>query len=131
MAEINFKKVSQLKEGNYLLIDGAVCKIKSIEKSKPGRHGAAKARIQGVGVFDGQKRTLLKPTSAEVEVPIIKRANAQVVAVMGNNLQIMDLKSYEVFSVKKPSDISGLSSGVELEYVRYGEQASILRRRQG
>lgn len=131
MAEITFKKVSQLKEGNYLLIDGAVCKIKSIEKSKPGRHGAAKARIQGIGVFDGQKRTMLKPTSAEAEVPIIKRANAQVVAVMGDSLQIMDLKSYEVFSVRKPSNISGLSSGVEVEYIRYGNQTSLLRKKQG
>jgi len=131
MAEKTFKKVSQLKEGSYLLIDDAVCKIKSIEKSKPGRHGAAKARIQGVGLFDRQKRTLLKPTSAEVDVPIINRSAAQVVAVIGDQLQIMDLKSYEVFSVKKPADMSGLASGTELEYVKYGEQASVLRKRQG
>ncbi len=131
MAEITFKKVSQLKEGSYILIDGTVCKIKSIEKSKPGRHGAAKARIQGTGLFDNQKKTLLKPTSAEVEVPIIDRSNAQVVAVIGDSLQIMDLKTYEVITVKKPADIKGLASGVELEYVRYGGLASILRTRTG
>ena len=131
MAEKTFKKVSQLKEGSYILIDGAVCRIKSIEKSKPGRHGAAKARIAGVGLFDRQKRTLLKPTSAEVDVPIINRNNAQVVAVVGDQLQIMDLKTYEMFSVKKPADLSDLASGVELEYVKYGDLASVLRKRQG
>lgn len=131
MTEITFKKVSQLKKGNYLLMDGAVCKIKGIEKSKPGRHGAAKARISGIGVFDGQKRTLLKPTSAEVEVPIVQRSNAQVVAVIGDSIQIMDLKTYEMFTVKKPSDVEGLASGVEIEYLKYGEQASVLRKRQG
>lgn len=130
MAEKSFKKVSQLKEGNYVLIDGEVCKIKNIEKSKPGRHGAAKARITGIGLFDEQKRTLLKPTSAEVEVPIIKRSNAQVVAIVGDTVQIMDVKSYNVISVKKPADIKGLKSGVEVEYVKYGDKASIIRKRQ-
>jgi len=131
MAEIAFKKVSQLKEGNYILIDGTVCKIKTIEKSKPGRHGAAKARIQGIGLFDNQKKTLLKPTSSEAEIPIIDRSNAQVVALVGDSVQIMDLKTYEVITVKKPADVKGLTSGTELEYVRYGEQSSILRKRSG
>lgn len=131
MPEKTFKKVSQLKEGSYLLIDNAVCRIKSIEKSKPGRHGAAKARIAGTGVFDSQKRTLLRPTSAEVEIPIVQRSNAQVVAVIGDSVQIMDLKTYEMFSVNKPKGMEGLKSGVEIEYLKYGEQASILRKRQG
>lgn len=33
------------------------CTINSISKSKPGKHGSAKARVEVVGVFDGQKRT--------------------------------------------------------------------------
>ncbi len=131
MAEKAFKKVSQLKEGNYLLIEDEVCKIKSIEKSKPGRHGAAKARIQGIGLFDGQKRNLLKPTSAEVPIPIITRSNAQVVAVIGDSLQIMDLKSYEMFNVKKPAELQALKSGVEVEFVKYGDKAIVTRKKQG
>ncbi len=124
--EIQFKKVGQLKSGNYLLIDGAPCKVKEMSTAKPGRHGAAKARVVAVGVFDGQKRNLLKPTSADVEVPIIHKSSAQVVAVMGDSVQIMDLKNYSTFDVKKPSDITGLSSGVEVEYMRYGDQFSII-----
>jgi len=129
MAEITFKKVSQLKEGSFLLIDDAVCRIKIIEKSKPGRHGAAKARISAIGVFDNQKRNLLRPTSAEVEVPIVQRDNAQVVAVQGSTVQVMDLKTYDIFSVKKPADIDNLSSGVEVEFMKYGDNASITKKR--
>ncbi|MCD6478868.1 MAG: translation initiation factor IF-5A [Candidatus Diapherotrites archaeon] len=127
MVDKILKKAGQLKEGNYMLIEGSVCRIKSIDKSSPGRHGSAKVRITAVGVFDNQKRTFLGPVDAEVEVPIIKRGNAQVVAVMGDVVQIMDLKSYELFNVKKPADITGLKSGVELEYMRYADEAAIVR----
>ncbi len=128
--EKTFKKVSQLKEGSYILIDGIPSRVKGIEKSKAGRHGSTKARITAFGLFDDQKRQLLKPTSAEVEVPIIKRGNAQVVAVMGGIVQLMDLKSYECFNVQKPKDLGGLKGGVELEYIKYGDNARILKKRQ-
>jgi len=128
--EKTFKKVSHLKEGSYLLIDGIPSKVKGIDKSKAGRHGSTKARISAFGIFDSQKRQLLKPMSAEVEVPIIKRGNAQVVAVMGETIQIMDLKSYDCFNVQKPKEMGGLKSGVELEYIKYGEDARILKKRQ-
>jgi len=127
MAEKMFKKAGQLKEGNYVLIEGEVCRVKSIEKSAPGRHGSAKVRITAIGLFDNQKRTFLGPVDAEVEVPIIKRGNAQLVALMGDVVQIMDIKDYELFNVKKPANLTGLKSGVELEYVRYGDKAAILR----
>ena len=50
-------EVKDLKEGKYVIIDDEACIIKSITKSKPGKHGAAKARIEAIGLFDGQKRS--------------------------------------------------------------------------
>ncbi len=134
MAEIaegekKFDFIGSLKPGNYVLIDGSVCQIKGIEKSKPGKHGAAKARITAFDIFTGSKKTLLKPTSADAEIPIIIKGNAQIVAVMGDNVQIMDLGSYEIANVKKPSDIPGLISGIEVEYVKYGPNVKILHKK--
>ena len=60
--EIQFKKVGQLKNGNYLLIDDIPCKMKDMATAK-GKHGAAKARINAVGVFDGQKRMEIRTSS--------------------------------------------------------------------
>ncbi|PVX24043.1 MAG: translation initiation factor IF-5A, partial [Candidatus Bathyarchaeum sp.] len=37
--------VGALRVGSYIIIDDAPCKIVSYSKSKPGKHGAAKARI--------------------------------------------------------------------------------------
>ena len=127
--EIKFHQVGQLKVGSYVLIDGEACQIKDFEKSKPGKHGAAKARITGIGIFSGQKRTLMKPTNGDTEVPIIKRGNAQIVAVMGDVVQIMDQTEYNTFDVEKPKDVQGLASGTECEYIKYGGQVKIVRKK--
>lgn len=127
--EKKFTTVGSLKPGSYLLIDGFVCQVKATDKSKPGKHGSAKARVVAFDVFSGQKRGILKPTSADVEVPIITKSAAQVVAVMGDRLQIMDLESYETFDVKKPPEIAGLASGIEVEYVKWGDSVKVLRKK--
>ena len=127
MPEKIFKKAGQLKEGNYIIIEGEPCRIKAIEKSKPGKHVSAKVRITAFGVFDNQKRTFLGPVDADVEVPIIQRSNAQIVAIMGDTVQIMDLKTYDLFNTKKPPEAKGLKSGVEVEYMRYGDKVAIVR----
>ena len=129
--EKKFVSVGSLRPGNYVLIDGFACQIKGIEKSKPGKHGSAKARITAFDIFSGQKKNLLKPTSAEADVPIIVKGSAQVVAVMGDNIQIMDLQSYEMLNVKKPGDIQGLASGAEVEYIKYGPNAKITLKKSG
>jgi len=126
--EKKFTNIGSLKPGSYVLIDGFACQVKATDKSKPGKHGSAKARIVAFDVFSGQKRGLLKPTSADAEVPIMAKGTAQVVAVMGGTLQIMDLQSYETFDVKKP-DIQGLESGTEVEYIKWGDNVKVLRKK--
>lgn len=127
--EKKFIKVGQLKEGNYVLIDDTVCQIRAIEKSKPGKHGAAKARVTAIGVFDDVKRTLLKSTGDEADIPIVQRGNAQVCAVMGDLLSLMDIGSYEVFECAKPKDIAGVKAGDEIEYIRVDQNVRVLRKK--
>ena len=124
-----FTNAGSLKPGSYVLIDGEVCHVKKVEKSKPGKHGAAKGRVTAMGIFKDTKKTLLKPTDADVEVPIILKGDAQVVAVMGDKVQIMDLQDYQTFEIEKPKDISGLSGGVELEYIRWGDNIKVVRKK--
>ena len=38
--ELKFVRGNSLKEGGYVLIDEEVCRIKEVEKSKSGKHGA-------------------------------------------------------------------------------------------
>ena len=61
-------EVRDLQEGNYVVIDDVPSQITAYSTSKPGKHGSAKARVEGKGVFDGQKRNFTQPVDAKVWV---------------------------------------------------------------
>jgi len=112
-------EIGNLKEGRYVVIDDEPCYIVGVTHSKPGKHGHAKAKIDAVGVFDSQKRTVVHPTSSKIAVPIIERGNAQVLAVMSNNVQLMDLVTYETFELPIPMNLRGeVREGLEVEYIQ-------------
>lgn len=111
-----FASAKDLKEGKYILIDDIPCRIVSIEKSKPGKHGAAKMRITAIGIFNGEKKQWLGPSDQDVEIPIIERSNAQIVSVNGNIAQLMDMKTYETFELPIPEEfLSQAEPGKEAE----------------
>jgi len=112
-------EVGKLKEGRFIVVDGEPCRIVGFTTSAPGKHGHAKAKVDVVGLFDNQKRTILKPTSAKIEVPIIERGNAQVLAITANNAQLMDLSTYETFELPIPMNLRGeMKEGVDVEYMQ-------------
>jgi translation initiation factor 5A len=112
-------EVGRLKEGRFIVIDGEPCRIVGFTTSAPGKHGHAKAKIDAVGLFDNQKRTILKPTSAKIEVPLIERGNAQVLAITANNAQLMNLTTYETFELPIPMNLRGeMKEGAEVEYMQ-------------
>ena len=118
----------ELKVGRFVVIDGVPCKVVSIDVSKPGKHGSAKMRITAIGIFDGQKKTLLTPTDGTVEVPVITKRTAQVLSVSGSTAQVMDKESYEVFDVVVPDELSSeISEGKEVEIMEAMGRRAILR----
>jgi translation initiation factor 5A len=119
------KQVRELQEGSYVMMDGSPCKINAYSTAKPGKHGSAKARIEGKGVFDAKKRSLSQPVDAKVWVPIVERKGGQVVSVSGDDAQIMDLDTYETFTMRVP-DGESLSPDDEIEYLEYEGQRKIL-----
>ncbi|MDI9645685.1 MAG: translation initiation factor IF-5A [Archaeoglobales archaeon] len=111
-------EVRQLREGGYVVIDEEPCEIISISVSKPGKHGAAKARIDAIGIFDGQKRSIVQPVTAKIYIPIVERKRAQVLNLSGDNAQLMDLATYETFELPIPEDLKGkLNAGEEVIYL--------------
>jgi translation initiation factor 5A len=111
-------EVRELKEGRYVNIDDEPCKILSISTSKPGKHGEAKARIEAVGIFDGNKKSVVYPVKHNVTVPLIDKRQAQVVSITGNEAQLMDLETYEMFQLPIPEDIKDtLKAGGDVLYL--------------
>jgi len=114
--EISYASMKEIKVGRFLLIDGVPCKVVDMEISSPGKHGHAKIRVTAIGIFEGEKKTLLKPSDADVEVPVIKKKKAQVVSVADESVQLMDSETYEVYDLKITDEFKGkLKAGNEVE----------------
>lgn len=125
-------EVGSLKIGQYVIIDGEPCRIVEFEKSKPGKHGSAKARIVAISAFTGQKKSLLSPVDARTEVPMIDKRSAQVISISGKVAQLMDMENYGTFDTPMPDDpelVSSLAPGVEVEYWDVLGRRMIVRRK--
>ena len=112
-------EVRLLRVNRYVIINDEPCKIMSISTSKPGKHGESKARIEAIGVFDRQKRSIVHPVKHKVHVPMIDKRTAQVLALIGDStVQLMDLETYETFEMPIPDEFKGqLEPGKEIQYL--------------
>lgn len=124
-----------LKVGSYILLPvgdqatGEPCRISEYETSKPGKHGAAKARIVGVGVFDGQKRPHVGPVSMQVHVPLIDKRTGQVISITGDVIQLMDSETFETIDVTQvDGEAEGrLENGRDVEYWKVMDRTKVMR----
>jgi translation initiation factor 5A len=121
-------EIRELKEGRFVLIDDEPCKIDSIEKSKPGKHGAAKARIEARSIFTGAKRTLLGTVTDKVWVPQVDRRAAQLLSFHNGIAQLMDKDTFETFDIQVPEEFAeGLQPGGDVSYIIAMERRMITK----
>ncbi len=137
------KKVGSIKIGRYIIDPDSnePCRVISIDKSKPGKHGAAKARMMLIGLFDNQKRQFISPVDKRVNVPIIEKRVAQITNVETNTgfVHAMDNETYNTFVADPPSDEelnkklnSMFSAGktIEIEYWIVMDRSKIMQVRE-
>ena len=128
-------ELGSLKIGSYILLPvsdqptGEPCRITEYDTSKPGKHGAAKARIVGMGVFDNQKRPHVGPVSMQVHVPLIDKRPGQIISMSDSNIQVMDMETFETVDVDMvDEEIKGkLEQGQEIEYWKVMDRIKIMR----
>ena len=110
--------VRTLKEGRYVIIDDEPCVIKSLSHSKPGKHGSAKARVDAIGIFDNQKRSIISPVTQKIYVPLVERKNGQVLSISNNNAQIMDMSDYSTIELPIPDEYKNVVEvGKDIQYL--------------
>lgn len=107
MYEKKLVSISDLKKGDTLVIDGAACKITSMQVSRPGKHGHAKVNLMAVGLLDDKKRNLVMPGHDKVEVPIVEKKSAQVLSISNNTASVMDSETFETFEMEIPEELKG------------------------
>ena len=114
-------EIRALKTGAYIVVDDEPCKIVEYITSKPGKHGEAKARIIAIGIFDNRKRSLVHPVKHKVHTPMVDRKKGQILAMMGVEVQIMDLETFETFNIpltNVPEEFhDDLDPGKEIHYL--------------
>jgi translation initiation factor 5A len=128
-------ELGSLKIGSYILLPvadqptGEPCRIIEYDTSKPGKHGAAKARIVGVGIFDGQKRPHVSPVSMQVHVPLIDKRAGQIISITGDQVQVMDSETFETIDAQMVDDeVKGkLEQGQMVEYWKVMDRTKIMR----
>ena len=108
-------EIRQLKVGRYVVVDDEPCKIISISTSKPGKHGAAKARVEVVGMFDGVKRSLVGPVTDRCRIPMIDKRKVQILNIHGDHAQVMDMETYENYELPvSENEKAALQAGAEV-----------------
>jgi translation initiation factor 5A len=121
-------EVRNLKVNGYIIVDEEPCKILSIQTSKPGKHGEAKARIDAVGLFDNQKRSIVHPVKHKVGVPLLDKRQGQVITASGDTAHVMDLATYETFEMSVDEEFKGqLQPGQEISYMEVLGRKKITR----
>ena len=111
MAEWETREIRELKVGRYVNIDDEPCKIISIDTSKPGKHGSAKANIVATSIFTGAKKSLVGPVSTKCQVPVIDKRKGQVLYTQDNEISILDIAPTvcDVMGIEAPAQWEGKS----------------------
>ena len=117
MTEIKQEPATSLKPGRYVIFEDIACTVKSVQLSKPGKHGSMKCRVEAVGIMDGRKIIKVMPGSENVSVPIIEKKNAQVLSIQGDKATVMDMDNYETFDLNIPEELKDqVKEGCQVMY---------------
>jgi translation initiation factor 5A len=130
MSEKHTSEYKKLKPGGFVLIDDIPCVVEKLQKSKAGKHGAAKARLFARGIFDDQKKIIVGPADTKCEVPMIEKRAMQVIAMSERNVQLMDLEDFSQTELPVPDDLKGqLMEGSEVLVWRFDRFAMIKQKK--
>ena len=119
-------EIRTLKVGRYMAIDDDAYRILSISKSKPGKHGSAKARIELEDLFTGQKRSHVGSVSDTVHVPVIEKGSATVTHLQGEEVHAMDAKTFELMVLPDEESLN-VAAGGEIMWMEAMGRFKIIR----
>ena len=109
-------EIRTLKVGRYVAVDDSAYKILSMSKSKPGKHGSAKARLELEDIFTGQKRSHVGTVTDTIYVPVIEKGTAIITHIQGDEVNAMDNKTYENMILPLSSEFT-LEPGGEIQWM--------------
>ena len=109
-------EIRTLKVGRYVALEESAYKILSMSKSKPGKHGSAKARLELEDIFSGQKRSHVGTVTDSIHVPVIEKGSAVITHIQGSEVHAMDNKTYASLILPQPSEFT-VEPGSEVQWM--------------
>eukprot|EP00741_Cyanophora_paradoxa_P023532 tig00021589_g22734.t1 len=102
------QQAGTIRKGHFIVLKGRPCKVVETSTSKTGKHGHAKVNFTGIDIFNGKKYEDMCPTSHNMDVPIVKRDEFDVVDIDHDGfVSLMDKKGEIKSDLKLPDNEIG------------------------
>ena len=109
-------EIRTLKVGRYCCVNDKAYKINSISKSKPGKHGSAKARMELVDIFSGSKISHVGSVTDSINVPLIEKGTAVVTHIEGAEVHAMNQRDFSMMILPLEEDLE-IDAGKEIMWM--------------
>ena len=119
-------EIRTLKVGRYCCVEDKAYKINSISKSKPGKHCSAKARLELVDIFTGQKISHVGSVTDSINVPLIEKGTAMVTHIEGAEVHAMNMRDHSMMILPMEAEMN-IEAGKEIMWMEALGRYKIIR----
>ena len=109
-------EIRTLKVGRFCVVEDEAYKILSISKSKPGKHGSAKARLELVNIFSDKKISHVGTVTDSINVPMIEKGTAMVTHLEGNEVHAMNMRDHSMMILPLEPEMN-IEAGKEIMWI--------------
>ena len=126
MPGTNRVEIRTLKVGRYVALEESAYKILSMSKSKPGKHGSAKARLELVSLFSSKKISHVGTVTDNIHVPMIEKGTAMVTHLEGEEVHAMNMRVHTMMILPVEQDLD-VEAGKEIMWMEALGRYKIIR----
>ncbi|MFZ9047546.1 MAG: translation initiation factor IF-5A [Poseidonia sp.] len=119
-------EIRTLKVGRFCVVEDEAYKILSISKSKPGKHGSAKARLELVNIFSDKKISHVGTVTDSINVPMIEKGTAMVTHIEGEEVHAMNMRDHSMMILPLEAEMN-IEAGKEIMWMEALGRYKIIR----
>ena len=119
-------EIRTLKVGRFCVVEDEAYKILSISKSKPGKHGSAKARLELINIFSDKKISHVGTVTDSINVPMIEKGTAMVTHLEGNEVHAMNMRDHSMMILPMEPELN-IEAGKEIMWMEALGRYKIIR----
>ena len=119
-------EIRTLKVGRFCVVDEKAYKILSISKSKPGKHGSAKARLELESIFTKKKISHVGTVTDSINVPMIEKGTAMVTHMEGSEVHAMNMRDHSMMILPMEDGLN-IEAGKEIMWMEALGRYKIIR----